>query len=25
MAVWFDDLVYGRRWNPGAATGVKGV
>ena len=25
MAVWFDDLVYGRRWNPGAPTGVKEV
>jgi reductive dehalogenase len=25
MAVWFDDLVYGRRWNPRATAGVKEV
>lgn len=24
-AVWFDDLVYGRRWNPAAPTRVKRV
>jgi reductive dehalogenase len=25
MAVWLDDLVYGRRWNPRATAGVKEV
>jgi hypothetical protein len=25
MAVWLDDLAYGRRWNPRAPTGVKEV